>query len=110
MPKVRRKQAIFLCHRPRPDRHEVDDERSPLPVRHVRRGVMQRLAMVKHAPARGEFVHHRLALVDQLFHVEQRVGRCRMVVPDRLQMTARDHLHRAVVNVHVVRRQPHRYI
>ena len=85
--------------------HEVDGQRSTMAFCLVGLGVVQRLAVVKHASASGQLDHLRLAGIDAA-DLLQRV-RCLLVVHGH-EVTAGDQLHRATLPNHVIKRQPAR--
>ena len=96
-----------MCTRsPGARRHKVNCKRPALAVGRIRRGTVQGLAVVKCDAAGRQVAHDRLAVVDQLAHVEEDIAALGLVVGHGAQVRAGDELHGSIVQVDVVESEP----
>src|SRR5437867_4292021 len=72
----------------------------------VRRGLMERLAVMDRDPARRQINHHLLALIDLPTAIKQGVGRLRLIMAHWAQMRTRDELHGAIVLIDIIQSEP----
>ena len=84
----------------------MDGEGPALAVGFVGRGVVQRLAVVQRHAAGREGHDGRLGVIHHVSQIEQRAVVGEPLVFLRAEVCAWQKLHRAVVNVHIVQRQP----